>query len=56
MGAKRLDKQKYRNTSFAQELPKLLIKCTNDTDLQDRLESTLVFNLSFEMRPNYFEW
>ncbi|CAB4375764.1 unnamed protein product [Rhizophagus irregularis] len=48
VGAKRLDKQKYRNTSFAQELPKLLIKCTNDTDLQDRLESALVFNLSFE--------
>ncbi|CAG8580579.1 16609_t:CDS:2 [Acaulospora morrowiae] len=32
----------------AQELPKLLIECTNDVDLQNRLRSALVFNLSFE--------
>jgi hypothetical protein len=33
----------------AQELPKLLLKCTNDdVDLQNRLKSALVFNLSFE--------
>ncbi|CAG8601927.1 6732_t:CDS:2 [Acaulospora morrowiae] len=32
----------------AQELPKLLIECTNDVDLQNRLKSALVFNLSFE--------
>ncbi|CAG8671468.1 4651_t:CDS:2, partial [Acaulospora morrowiae] len=32
----------------AQELPKLLIECTNDVDLENRLRSALVFNLSFE--------
>ncbi|RHZ64406.1 hypothetical protein Glove_325g15 [Diversispora epigaea] len=33
----------------AQELPKLLIECTNDdVDLQNRLRSALVFNLSLE--------
>ncbi|CAG8456874.1 1471_t:CDS:2 [Acaulospora colombiana] len=32
----------------AQELQKLLIECTNDADLQNRLRSTLVFNLTFE--------
>ncbi|RHZ89391.1 hypothetical protein Glove_15g40 [Diversispora epigaea] len=33
----------------AQELPKLLIECTNDdVDLQNRLRSDLVFNLSLE--------
>ena len=36
----------------AQELPKLLIECTNDVDLQDRFKSALVFNLSFENGTN----
>ncbi|CAG8448871.1 8972_t:CDS:2 [Acaulospora morrowiae] len=38
----------------AQELPKLLIECTNDIDLKNRLRSALVFNLSFENETKLF--
>ncbi|CAG8506857.1 10465_t:CDS:2, partial [Acaulospora colombiana] len=39
----------------AQELPKLLIECTNDVDIQNRLRSALVFNLVFDNGTKLFE-
>src|SRR5436190_24033192 len=44
-----------RKSRTAQELPKLLIECTNDVDLKNRLKSALVFNLSFENKTKLIQ-